>query len=113
MVKDCNGSVVASLSEQAPLLFSPEIVEAMATARAIQFAQELGFSPYILEGDAEVVINTLKSDESLSSFGQIIPLAKSSLVTNSCISFSYVHRVGNKITHNLARHARHVRGSSV
>ena len=85
----------------------------MATARAIQFAQELGISPYILEGDAEVVINTLKSDESLSSFGQIIPLAKSSLVTNNCISFSYVHRVRSKITHNLARYARHVRGLSV
>ena len=38
----------------------------MVAARAIRFAQELGISPYIIEGDAEVVINTLKSDEESS-----------------------------------------------
>ena len=102
---------MATLSEQAPLPFAPEIVEAMAVARAIGFAQEISIRPYILEGDAEVAINTFKSDEeSLSSFGHIISLTKSTLVTNSCISFSHVRRIGNKVVHNLARYARHVRG---
>ena len=111
MIRDCNGRVVATLSEQAPLPFASEIVEAMAAARAIGFAQEIGIRPYILEGDAEVVIYTLRSDEeSLSSFGHIISLAKSTLNTNSCISFSHVCRVGNKAAHNLARY---VRGLSV
>ena len=74
---------MATLSEQAPLPYAPEIVEAMAAARAISFAQEIGLRPYILEGDAKVVINTLKFDEeSLSSFGHIISLAKSTLDTN-------------------------------
>lgn len=90
VIRDCTGNVVASLSEQAPLPFSPVIVEAMAAARAIRFAQELGVRPYILEGDAEVVINSFKSDEdSLSTFGHIISSAKSTLVTNSCIYFSH------------------------
>ena len=81
--------MVATHSEQAPLPCAPEIVEAMAVARAIGFAQDIGLRPYILEGDAEVVINTLKSDEeSLSSFGHIISLAKSTLVTNSYFFFS-------------------------
>ena len=102
---------MATLSEQAPLPYAPEIVEAMAAARAISFAQEIGLRPYILEGDAEVVINTLKFDEeSLSSFGHIISLAKSTLDTNYCISFSHVCKVGNKVAHNLTRH---VRGLSV
>ena len=80
---------MATLSEQALLPYAPEIVEAMAAARAISFAQEIGLRPYILEGDAEVVINTLKSDEeSLSSFGHIISLAKSTLDTNSYFFFS-------------------------
>lgn len=82
VIRNCTGNVVASLLEQAPLPFSPVNVEAMATARAIQFAQELGVRPYILEGDAEVVINSFKSDEdSLSTFGHIISSAKSTLVT--------------------------------
>ena len=37
-VRDCSGSVVASLSEQVPLPFSSDIVEAMTSARAILFA---------------------------------------------------------------------------
>ena len=46
------------------------------------------------------VIKTLKSDEdSLSVFGHVISLAKCTLATNSCISFSHVCRVGNKVAH--------------
>ena len=72
------------------LPFSPDIVEAMAAARAISFAQELGIRPFILEGDSEAVIKTfMAAEDSLSSFGHIISLAKTTLVTNECISFSH------------------------
>lgn len=54
VVRDCNGNVVASLSEQAPLPFSPDIAKAMAAAKVISFAQELGIRPFTLEGDSEV-----------------------------------------------------------
>ncbi|KAK9989426.1 hypothetical protein SO802_029665 [Lithocarpus litseifolius] len=107
VVQNWEGNVMASLSEQAPLPFSPDIVEAMAAARAISFAQELGIRPFILEGDSEVVIETfMAAEESLSSFGHIISLAKSTLDTNECISFSRTVRCGNKVAHNLARHVR-------
>ena len=87
---------MATLSEQALLPYAPEIVEAMAAARAISFAQEIGLRPYILEGDAEVVINTLKSnEESPSSFGHIISLLNPPWIP-TVISFSHVCRVGNK-----------------
>ena len=36
----------------------------------------------------------------------IISLAKSTLDTNVCISFSHVRRLGNKVAYNLARHVR-------
>ena len=42
VIRNWQGNVMASLSEQAPLPFSPDIVKAMATAKAISFAQELG-----------------------------------------------------------------------
>ena len=32
------------------------------------------------------------------------------LVAGSCVSFSHVRRSGNNVAHNLAKHARHVRG---
>ena len=105
-----NGQVLASLSEQIQLPFSSDLVEAIAAARAITFAQELNLSEYILEGDSNVVINALKrNDESLSSFGHILASAKS-LTDVSCITFSHTRRIGNTVAHNLAKHARHVIG---
>ena len=110
-VHDSQGNVIASLSKQAPLPFSSDIVEAMAATRALVIAQELGIVEFVLEGDSEVVINSLRSSEaSFSSFGHLLELAKSMLVSSTCINFSHVHRGGNKIAHNLARHARNVRG---
>ena len=73
IVRDSNGQAIASLSEQASLPFSPEIAEVMAATRALSFAQDLGFTSFILEGDSANVINTLNSDEnSLSTYGHIL-----------------------------------------
>ncbi|XP_023876184.1 uncharacterized protein LOC111988631 [Quercus suber] len=114
VVHDSQGNAIASLSEQAPLSFSSDIVEAMAAARALVFAQELGITDFVLEGDSEVVINSLRNKEaSFSPFGHLLESAKSMLVSSTCINFSHVRRSGNKIAHNLARHARNVRGLSV
>ena len=110
VIHDSQGNAIASLLERAPLSFSLDIVEAMAAARSTAFAQELGIAKFILEGDSEVVINSLRSKEaSFSSFGHLLESAKSTLVSCNCIAFSHVRRSGYKIAHNLARHARNVR----
>ena len=114
VVHDSQGNANASLSEQAPLPFSSDVMEAMAATRAMTFAQDLGIAEFILEGDSEIVINTLRSMEvSLSPFGHLLESAKSTLVTSKCIAFSHIRRTGNRVAHNLAKHARHVRGLSV
>ena len=114
VVHDYHGNAIASLSEQAPLPFSPVIVEAMAATRAITFAQELGLNEFMIEGDSKAVINTLQSTEaSLTTYGHLLESAKSTLVTSKCISFTHIRRIGNRVAHNLAKHARHVRGLSV
>ena len=70
IIRNDHGQAIASLSEQIRLPFSSDLVEALAAVRAISFAQELGFSKFILEGDSELVIKALKSNEdSLSPFG--------------------------------------------
>ncbi|XP_050277977.1 uncharacterized protein LOC126719473 [Quercus robur] len=89
VIRNDHGQVLASLSEQIQLPFSSDLVEAMAAARAISFAHELSLSNYILEGDSEVVIKALKSnDDSLSSFGHILASAKT-LTDVNCITFSH------------------------
>ena len=102
VVPDSHGKAIASLSEQAPLPFSPVIVEAMAAARAITFAQELGIKEFMLEGDSEAVINTLQSTEvSLMTYGHLLESAKSTLTTSNCIAFTHIRRIGNRVAHNL------------
>ena len=65
---------------------------------------------FILKGDSSIVINSLISDaNSFSPFDHILSSAKSTLNAYNCISFSHVCRLGNKVAHNLAKHARHVR----
>ena len=56
IIRDNHGQVLASLSEQIQLPCSSNLVEAIATARAISFAHDLSLSNYILEGDSDMVI---------------------------------------------------------
>ncbi|KAL0014626.1 hypothetical protein SO802_001695 [Lithocarpus litseifolius] len=114
VIRNSLGQSIASLSELVNLPYSSDIVEAMAAARAIYFAQEIGLNSFILDGDSEAVIKCLISDDdSFSSFGHILVAAKATTETSCCISFSHIRRLGNSVAHNLAKHARHVRGFSV
>lgn len=63
IIRDSNGQAITSLSEQASLPFSPDIAEVMAAARALSFAQDLGYTSFILEGDSANKITTLSSVE--------------------------------------------------
>ena len=114
VIRNSHGQPIASLSELVNLPYSSDMVEALAAARAIHFAQEIGLSSFILEGDSENVIKYLRSDDdSFSPFGHILAAAKATTENNGCISFSHIRRLGNSVAHNLAKHARHVRGFTV
>ena len=114
VIRNSLGQPIASLSKLVNLPYSSDIVEAMAATRAIYFAQEIGLNSFILEGDSKVVIKCLRSDDdSFSLFGHILAAAKATTETSCCISFSHICRLGSFVAHNLAKHARHVRGFSV
>ena len=113
IIRDNQGQVLASLSEQVQLPCSSDLVEAIAAARAIALAHDLSLSNYILEGDSDKVIIALKrNDDSLSEFGHILASAKT-LTDVNCITFSHTRRIDNAVAHNLAKHARHVIGFKV
>ena len=89
-------------------------LETLAAAKALQFAIDLGLSKVIPEGDSEIIINAMnENSQSLASFGLLIQDVKNIANYFHCISFSHVHRDGNCVAHNLAKHARHVTGFSV
>ena len=87
VIRDNQGQTLASQSEQISLPFFSDMVEALATARAISFALETGCSSFILEGDSKRVINTLsRNEDSFSPFGHILTSAKA-LTDSSNIYF--------------------------
>ena len=114
IVRDCNGLVMDSLSQNIPLQNSVEELESLAACIALKFALELGLDKGILEGDSLTVMAALKDDSaSLASFGLLVRDAQSLGGLFNCIRFLHVGRDGNVVTHNLARHARHVTGFSI
>ena len=90
---------------------SEAAVEAMVAIKALSFAQKLNLSSIILEGDLEIVIKALKSeDESFSSRGHLIAEAKLFFDFFHYFSLSHICRQTNSVAHNFTGHARHVNG---
>ena len=52
----------------------------------------------------------MSEDVSFSPFSHILVSAKENTNFTYCISFSHICRLSNSVTHNLAKHARHVKG---
>nr|XP_023905622.1 uncharacterized protein LOC112017406 [Quercus suber] len=114
VVCDSQGKVIASLAEKIQSLSSLDEVEALAGVRAITLAMGLNLPSFIVEGDSEVVISTLrKEEEPFSSFGHLISSIKHYLLSCNCIFFSHTCRSGNLVAHSLAKRARLIDGFSV
>ena len=77
VIRDSHGQVLASLAEKIKLPSCSDEVEALAVVRAITLAMDLNLPSFIVEGDSEVVISALRSEEdSFSSFGHLISSIK-------------------------------------
>ena len=102
------------MSQNIPLPLTVVELKTLAVAKALEFAIDLGFSSIILEGDSEILMKSLMDDSlSLASFRLLIQDVKTYAELFQCISFSHVHREGNDVAHNLARHACHVTSFSM
>ena len=106
MVRNEEGLVLASLSQQIPLPTIVLEVETLAARCALEFAIEIAVHRVILEGDSTILINELQStNHSLAHFGH---LAEDVKYLTSCFQkcmFSHVRKHCNKVAHSLARRA--------
>ena len=83
---------------------SVEILEMLATRRAVQFIVELSFVHSVFEVDSEVVIKSLVDDNSsLTSIGHHVKDVMSISGLLQTYSFSHVRRQGNVVVHALAQ----------
>ena len=70
VLRDDQGSVLASLSKLVSKVYNPLEIEALAAAATLRFALDLGFSQVVLEGDSQVLMEALINDyKFLSSEG--------------------------------------------
>jgi hypothetical protein len=52
IIRDSKGEVLVTLTEPQDNIIAPDVAEAMAALRAVNFSSPLGFFKIILEGDA-------------------------------------------------------------
>ena len=102
IIRDSTGLVIGALSQKIRLPGSVDMVEALATSRAIVFAKELCLQSMVVEGDSLQVIQAIVAARpSKTMFGHVIAEIHS-LVSNVNCSFCHFKREGNKLAHTLA-----------
>ena len=103
IIRNSEGAVMASMSQQIPLPTIVAQVEALAVRRAAVFALELGINKAILEGDSETIVKELmEPTPSLALHGHLIQDVKSLQNSFNFLSFTHVHLQGNNVAHALA-----------
>ena len=106
VIKNEDGAVMASMSQQLPLPTTVAMVEALATRKAVEFALELGLTKVIIEGDLEVICRELQDpSSSLALHGHILQDAKCLSNALQFVRYSHVYRQGNNVAHALAKRA--------
>ena len=109
VVRTHSGAILASLAQSISQAFQPVEIEAIAAARALEFGQEIGITEAILEGDSELIVNSLKSGK--ATMASVEPLIQDASIFSTSYTkllYSHCRRDGNKLEHNLARFLIHV-----
>ena len=106
VIRNDQGLIMASLTQQIPLPVSIIAVEVLAAWRALKLTLELGFDKITLEGDTEVLIKSLVTRcNSLAHYGHLTANIHILVSRFSSLSLSHVRRHCNRLAHALARRA--------
>ena len=104
MVRDKEGLVIAAMATRVPQLLQAIEIEALVANKALEFAQEMGLSDVVLEGDSSLVMAALSSkDPGLAPYGLLLQDTLSLSSAFSKLSYSHTKREGNTVAHNLAQ----------
>ena len=104
VIRNGDGQVMASLSQNIPLPSTVIEVEALVARRALILAQETGFTRVVLEGDSQILINALKTGlHTLAHFRHIVQDIRYLAASFSDVRYSHVCRQCNTVAYSLAR----------
>ena len=89
-------------------------MELRVARRVAIFVHEVGLQDSIMEGDLEIVINSLRKGEMFqSAYGHLIKDTLSYVHSLRSFSFSHSYRQGNSVADALAKNARFCSGLTV
>ena len=103
MVRDNEGLVIATMATYVPQFLQAIEIEALAANKALEFAQEMGLSDVVLEGDSSLMMAANSKYPSLASYGLLLQDTLSLSSVFSKLSYSHTKREGNTVAHNLAQ----------
>ena len=104
VIRNNQGLVIASLTQKLPQAYQAIEIEPMAAIQALESGLEVGIDQAIVEGDSEIVVKNLVSNNlSLASFGLLIEDACTYAASFSKLSYSKTKREYNKVAHNLIK----------
>ena len=104
-----SGAILASLAQSIPQALQLAETEAIAAARALEFGHEIGLTEAILEGDSELIVNSLMSGRAnMASMEPLIQDATIFSASYTKLLCSHCRRDGKKLAHSLARFSIHV-----
>ncbi|KAL0012929.1 hypothetical protein SO802_008037 [Lithocarpus litseifolius] len=106
VVRDDNGSVLASCIKSLSQAYSAVEIESMATAKALSFAHDIGIMRAILEGDSLIVIKVLKEDVHFLAPTDLL-IEDLRMLSQNFDQFPYSHTKGegNFVAYSLTRYA--------
>ena len=102
-------AILASLAQSIPQALQPVEIEAIAAAWALEFGHEIGLTEAILEGDSELIVNSLKTGR--ANMASVEPLIQDATIFSALYTkllYSHCRRDSNKLAHSLARFSIHV-----
>ncbi|KAK2654944.1 hypothetical protein Ddye_007996 [Dipteronia dyeriana] len=104
VIRNSNGLVMATSSQNITVSFSPQVAEAEAIRRGLLLAIAAGLFPCMLESDAEVVVGWINNVTPLCfEIGVVIMDIQNLLKLDIYISINFVSRKTNYIAHVLAK----------
>ncbi|KAF5452039.1 hypothetical protein F2P56_027079 [Juglans regia] len=104
VLRNENGEVLACASSRKVPALDSSIVETVALWFAVELCMDLGFNRVTFEGDAQLVVKTVNSEEEdLSYGGHIIEDIKTILKRSNAWVVQFIGRKGNNVAHLLAK----------
>ena len=100
---------MAAMAAKGPEVFCSEEAELLACRKSIEFAVDVGFSEFVIEGDnssAMSTISTLKLHQSL--LGNVVRDIQHLIRNLHWVRIDCIRRGGNWVAHVLAQFARNI-----